>query len=778
MRCRRRIGRYCLSSLAILPMAVLLFGLFGCVDTPGPVCASGVYCPSGQVCLGSECVPKDQVFACDGLDSGAPCNASDFAGLCRAGVCQPAVCGNGYIDVTDEVEELCDDGNLVPGDGCSADCQTRCGDGVLDVEREVCDTMAPNHQTCLTQGYDMGALGCDVSCERVDTSRCTSFSWNPVGDIPDDWHITGMWAFSSQDVYAVGAVGEVPPEDLLLCDNCGYLFRYDGASGAGWQKFQPVPGSTRPLTSIWAASPDEMFIAGVGNQMWRYDGSDWTAMDTGLANPANFFYDMWGTDTDNIFAIYREFSLPHPTPGIIQYDGHTWQPMEWPSEWQMSGIWARDADNVYLAATSGVYLYDGNPEKTWTRVSTHGGLNGIWGNSREIIAVGDLGRIIRQSEDTGGMWTEMDSGVDTHLLRVWADENSNFFAAGADGVILRKSVETDEWTQMNSGVDDYITDLFGLGSVDIFAVGTYGTALHCCGWEQMTTPELPRYTNQLVSVDDSCVYVVSQSGVIVRHDMDEDAGFESVATGTSNALHDLWGADCDAGVYAVGTNGAILRFDGNSWQSMASGTIQRLHGVWGSDVDNVFAVGDLGTVVHWNGVAWRTLDVPSEIAEIDLLDVWGADENTIFIAGRQSSLVRYERDLLSGEEDWTHMQLEQLYYPLYSIWGVDKCNVWAAGQRVMHYRCGENGAPDTWEIVDLLRDPLVELMKVWGTAWNDIFVSGSEGTLLHFDGADWSQVRSPTVRGIRAMSATTDKRSLYIMDTKERIYRLTREDTP
>ncbi len=40
-------------------------------------------------------------------------------GLCVAGACQPAVCGDGKIEGTEE----CDDGNTLPGDGCEADCK-------------------------------------------------------------------------------------------------------------------------------------------------------------------------------------------------------------------------------------------------------------------------------------------------------------------------------------------------------------------------------------------------------------------------------------------------------------------------------------------------------------------------------------------------------------------------------------------------------------------------------------------------------------------------------
>lgn len=49
-------------------------------------------------------------------------------------------CGNGAID--HDRGEVCDDGNQVSGDGCSADCRSdeRCGNGYVDVDAgEHCD---------------------------------------------------------------------------------------------------------------------------------------------------------------------------------------------------------------------------------------------------------------------------------------------------------------------------------------------------------------------------------------------------------------------------------------------------------------------------------------------------------------------------------------------------------------------------------------------------------------------------------------------------------------
>src|SRR5262245_3089905 len=45
-------------------------------------------------------------------------------------VCIRGTCGNGDLDIG----ERCDDGNIIDGDGCSADCQSIeiCGNGIID----------------------------------------------------------------------------------------------------------------------------------------------------------------------------------------------------------------------------------------------------------------------------------------------------------------------------------------------------------------------------------------------------------------------------------------------------------------------------------------------------------------------------------------------------------------------------------------------------------------------------------------------------------------------
>ena len=126
---------------------ILLAGIAAfaaCANQPSAhVCASGIICPDPL-----QCAAVQQV-------------------------CISNLCGNGIVDPG----ETCDDGNIVDGDGCAADCKSmeRCGDGVLNVAAgEVCD-----------DGNTVSGDGCSADCKSNET--CGNGILDPaVGEVCDD----------------------------------------------------------------------------------------------------------------------------------------------------------------------------------------------------------------------------------------------------------------------------------------------------------------------------------------------------------------------------------------------------------------------------------------------------------------------------------------------------------------------------------------------------------------------------------------------------------------
>ncbi len=64
-----------------------------------------------------------------------------------------------------------------------------------------------------------------------------------------------------------------------------------------------------------------------------------------------------------------------------------------------------------------------------------------------------------------------------------------------------------------------------------------------------------------------------------------------------NHLNGVW-ADSGIDIFAVGEAGTILHYNGNNWTDMDSGTTQSLHGVWGNRGSDVFVVGEDGIILR------------------------------------------------------------------------------------------------------------------------------------------------------------------------------------
>ena len=127
-------------------------------------CGDGVVddeAPFLEVCDDGNNVNGDGCDAtCRVGDGGGTCVDVDQDGICEPGEGDPvdpgelSRCGDGVVDDEAPFFEVCDDGNMMNGDGCSASCQSLeiCGNAVVD-PGEQCD-----------DGNNVDGDGCDASC--------------------------------------------------------------------------------------------------------------------------------------------------------------------------------------------------------------------------------------------------------------------------------------------------------------------------------------------------------------------------------------------------------------------------------------------------------------------------------------------------------------------------------------------------------------------------------------------------------------------------------------
>ena len=150
-------------------------------------CENGEECPPGLVCdrADNTCKPSDQVTLgplC-GDETQDPDEVCDDGNTvsgdgCSADCLSDETCGNNIKDVG----EVCDDGNTLSADGCSADCLSdeTCGNDIKDVG-EACDdgNTAPDDgcsPSCALESCGNSSLDDGEDCDEggIDTQTCNA----------------------------------------------------------------------------------------------------------------------------------------------------------------------------------------------------------------------------------------------------------------------------------------------------------------------------------------------------------------------------------------------------------------------------------------------------------------------------------------------------------------------------------------------------------------------------------------------------------------------------
>lgn len=285
--------------------------------------------------------------------------------------------------------------------------------------------------------------------------------------------------------------------------------------------------------------------------------------------------------------------------------------------------------------------------------------------------------------------------------------------------------------------------------------------------------------------------------------LDTECG-EATTGATFPTLWDVWGASPD-NVWAVGNQGTILHYDGESWKRQAGGDANDLFGVGlsentvaaggaegevfanfgaGLSVDKAsastirdvamlsdseaIAVGDNGTLVRHTSAGWNPESSP---ASGNLNGVWTDGVATVAV-GAVGAIVRQD-----GGGPWM-LQPTGQFTELYGIWGQNADNLVAVGDKglLMKYAGGQwtkEGNLTSSELRSIIgfgadgpyvavggggtiarttegvwgqdKSPTTFVLHgVWGASENQVWAVGNLGTIIRYDGTAWKAFESPT----------------------------------
>lgn len=203
----------------------------------------------------------------------------------------------------------------------------------------------------------------------------------------------------------------------------------------------------------------------------------------------------------------------------------------------------------------------------------------------------------------------------------------------------------------------------------------------------------------------------------------------------SNDLRRMWGFP-DGTLYAVGDAGTVVHYDGAFWTIVDVPTREDLHGIWASSPTNVYAAGFKGSLLHFDGVEWIRVRTPSTT---DLYAVWASASDDVFIAGAGGTVW----NLRNGKSFAYHITSGGRFR---AMWGYGHNEVYVGGSNSALFRFDGSA----WVRIDigvtLFGD--IEIRDMWGPAPDSLsFVA--DRNIIWFEGTTWNAIAtiSPNVYG-------------------------------
>ena len=179
-------------------------------------------------------------------------------------------------------------------------------------------------------------------------------------------------------------------------------------------------------------------------------------------------------------------------------------------------------------------------------------------------------------------------------------------------------------------------------------------------------------------------------------------------------------------------------WNGSQWQVYNLTPIGRAGGVykiWGDRSDNVYAVGNNGSIIHWDGQKHTQMGLETPAWN---RDIWGWG-GTIYIAITDPDMESGKRGYLIRMENGKITELvKSVSHEQISVWGMN--GTWYTGGCGRLYR-NTNGY---W--IPVL-SPEHCITGIRGTALNDVCIFVQQGEVIHYNGSTFASVLGEEAMG-------------------------------
>jgi hypothetical protein len=182
----------------------------------------------------------------------------------------------------------------------------------------------------------------------------------------------------------------------------------------------------------------------------------------------------------------------------------------------------------------------------------------------------------------------------------------------------------------------------------------------------------------------------------------------------------------------------VARWNGSAQTSMmclpVSFTINRM---WGENANSMFAVGATGNIMHYNGSTWHRVESGTTLA---MRDIWGAtnartgEREILALASTYTPELQGSMVFRITGNSATSISTTGMSPDMFSIWFVPGRRYYAVGAGIHQKRMLSDSAWSAYAPGVVTR---YFSGGVRGQDVNDVFVVGSFGEVVHFNGQSW-----------------------------------------
>ncbi|MDD3814611.1 MAG: hypothetical protein PHZ02_08190 [Desulfocapsaceae bacterium] len=583
--------------------------------------------------------------------------------------------------------------------------------------------------------------------------------------LADSNGISDIWGTDGSDIWAVG----------------DRIYHFNGSSWSTVISNVDPANQWGELNSVSGSSTSNVLAVGSSGRILRYQGSAWSSMTT---IPEYTIYDLWHDSDTSLCAVGENGLIIHSngtswTPmasatnkslaavcgwgnghflaagvgGTVQYyNGSFWTLLTSNTTEDLNDVWCLAPDSAYVVGSNGkILLCDGAGCSVQGTDGTTSNLHAVYSSALGSYAAGVGGVLMKNN---GASWNQVTptSPFFASITDLWGDSAFGGLVAISDNLIYSYNISTNTWSQEYADPDTglHLMKVTGSSFPNLLVAGFSGISpydgvvLQRNGGtfsEIKTFSEYHPYTIQEGSLGKLFVGGAQQDqnsrwhGQILQSDGSSVSSTWTNMIETNN-LQDIWGGDLD-NVFVVGDNGTILHYDGTSVSAMESNTLQDLSAVYAAANTNwACATGGAGGMFYFDGTTWQA---GTNSSTEWMNDMWG-DGETVFAVGTGGTILKS----LNRGADWIS-ETSHSTEILNAVWGVSADGpIFVAGNNgtVLGWSTGGQ-----WSALSSGAYTLIDLYGIWGLSGSDVYVAGYEYPLLgsnqtqivHYNGSSWEQ---------------------------------------